>query len=126
MSITIGQAKIAYQCRELEHYFDKNISHSWSGPTTFIKSIIFVLDMDVNAIIASKSSGVTANVNFSVRAVITDQYDRIIERHMSVPKFKESYERGSYSCGWHDEPNQIELNQEGQSLMIGTFAQAAA
>lgn len=124
----IGHCIVHNTTQELECYFDGS-GHSWTGPKVSIKSIEFKLKCEVNATIQTKGGGITANVGFTVIAVIRDEKGRFIERTMSGSKFKErfssKYQSGSYLIGWSDGENKIVLNDTGESFMNGVSAQAS-
>jgi hypothetical protein len=127
MSTAIGEVKVHESCEELEYHFNKSIGHDWCGPRVKIKSIALVLDMDVNACVHSKSDGITANVNFTVRAVVSDESGRIIERHISVRRLKEALSSDyGFSCGWHEGKNEIKLNDTGLALIKGVRTQTTS
>lgn len=127
MRTKIGQASLHFTTRELAWHFepkDTRGGHDWCGPTVAIKSIDFFLQTEVNAMVTSKD-GLYANVGFSVLALITDEHGRMIEKPIGLSKFKEDVRRGSYSCGWHDGPNKIELNEIGIAMMAKVGVQTA-
>jgi hypothetical protein len=130
MITKIAECKVGADNTELEHYFDKSISHDWCGPTVKIKNIELFAEFLIRAVGYSKSGGpLSLSTGVSIIAKVTDEKGRTIEKRSSLESLRErfeekAYKRGAYLIGWGEEQADIQLNDIGKSLLSGVIAQS--